>query len=144
MRGEIWTVGHSILGLTAFIKLLKKWQIQAIADVRRFPISAKVPWTRRERLARSLSRAGIDYVWFGERLGGYRRPDYRAWTRTKEFKLGLIELLNLAERKRTALLCAEALWFRCHRSYIADRLVRLGWAVHHIIDEKRIYEHRQR
>ena len=146
--GTIWTIGHSTRSLDEFIGLLDEYRIEAIADVRRFPGSRRYPYFAREVLAESLADRGIEYEWLSK-LGGRRRalPDspntgwrnasfrgYADYLASTEFSEGLGELLTLAERRRTALMCSEALWWRCHRSLIADVLLLRGWSVIHIMD----------
>lgn len=128
--------------------MLEAYDIELLADVRSFPGSRRVPQFGRERLARALAKAGIAYQWFPS-LGGRRRPSpdspntgwrhpaFRAYAdhvQTEEFADGLFELLVLANGLRTAVLCAELLWWRCHRRIIADVLTSLGYEVIHIRD----------
>jgi len=144
----IWTIGHSTRTLEEFLALLAAYRIEAIADVRRFPGSRRYPHFASEALAKSLPAHDIAYQWM-PKLGGRRKvqPDspntawhnasfqgYADYTATAEFAEGLAELLKLAASKRTALMCAEAVWWRCHRSIIADVLKLRGIEVIHIVD----------
>ena len=144
----IWTIGHSTRPLEEFLGLLDHYRIQAIADVRRFPGSRRWPQFARDALAASLPAHGIGYQWFPE-LGGRRRvqPDSpnTAWRNaafrgyadhlaSAEFAEGLAAMLVFAARQRTAIMCAEAVWWRCHRSIIADVLKQRGIEVVHILD----------
>ena len=144
----IWTIGHSTRPLEAFIGLLTGYRIEAVADVRRFPGSRRYPQYTQEALADTLAAHGIAYRWL-PKLGGRRRarPDSTntAWRNASfrgyadhlasvEFAEGMAELLMLAGRLRTALMCAEAGWWRCHRSLIADVLCVRGIEVVHILD----------
>ena len=144
----IWTVGHSTRSEQEFLDLLAVSRIEAVADVRRFPGSRRHPCFSREALSASLPRRGIDYLWIPQ-LGGRRKPlkdsPNTAWRNesfrgyadhlaSAEFAQGLDELLALAARRRTAVMCAEALWWRCHRALIADVLLCSGTAVTHILD----------
>ncbi len=130
----IYTVGHSNRSLEEFIALLRGNKIGAVADVRRFPYSRLNPQFNRENLEKALKAAGIEYVWLGNELGGYRTGGYEEYLRTQEFQKGLEKLEFLAYHKRTAVMCAEKLWFRCHRRFIADELVQRGWEVLHLVD----------
>ncbi|OMG68375.1 DUF488 domain-containing protein [Stutzerimonas balearica] len=145
----VWTVGHSTRSIEAFIELLQAHGIEAIADVRRFPGSRRLPQFGEQALRESLAAAGIDYLWIGE-LGGRRRPladsPNGAWRNTsfrgyadhlasEEFALGLRRLLELADRRPTAMMCAEVLWWRCHRSLVSDVLKARGVEVLHIQNE---------
>ena len=144
----IWTIGHSTRTLEAFLGLLAEYRIEAIADVRRFPGSRRYPYFASDALAVTLPAHGIAYRWL-PKLGGRRKVQpgspntawrnasfqgYADYTATAEFAEGLAESLKLAAGKRTALMCAEAVWCRCHRSIIADVLKLRGIEVIHIID----------
>jgi len=138
----VWTIGTSNRGIEEFLSVLEAYQIDAILDVRRFPTS-KHNHFKREELEASLNQRGIAYHHVTE-LGGYRKGGYREFMRTIEFENGLRYVEQLASSKRVALMCAELLFFRCHRRFIADALKERGHTVLHIIDEKRSYEHRGR
>jgi len=145
---KIWTIGHSTRDLADFLELLSVNRIEALADVRSYPGSLRYPHFGAEALAVSLAECGIQYVPF-KHLGGRRRsrPDspntiwrneafrgYADYMETVEFRDGIDELLQLARRKRTAIMCAEAVWWRCHRSMISDYLKASGVTVEHIMD----------
>jgi len=138
----VYTVGHSTRSLSEFLALLKRYGVKVLVDVRRFPTSRKFPHFCRDALEGSLKSAGERYVWMGELLGGFRKGGYQGYMKTPGFEQGVMELRALANGGGVAIMCAELLWFRCHRRYIADRLIRLGCRVVHIVDEKRTYEHR--
>lgn len=138
---------------------LRAHRIAVLADVRAFPASRHHPQFNRAHLSAVLPRAGITYCWLGELLGGYRkktRPDsphtalrsagfrnYADHMDTEDFSQGIQKLLRLAEKKRTAYMCAERLWWRCHRKLISDRLSAVcGVEVAHILDEKKSEGHR--
>lgn len=154
-HATVWTVGHSTRPLAEFLALLAAFGLEAIADVRRFPGSRRYPHFAREALAATLAGQGIEYAWIPA-LGGRRepRPDSpnTAWRNlsfrgyadhiaTTEFADGLEELLALAIRRRTAIMCAEAMWWRCHRAIIADVLRARGIDVVHVMDEKHAVPH---
>lgn len=151
----IWTIGHSTRTLEEFVGLLDEYGIEAIADVRRFPGSRRYPYFASEALAESLPAHGITYQWLPE-LGGRRKVQpgspNTAWRNASfqgyadhlaspEFATGLEKLLELAAERRTSLMCAEAVWWRCHRSLIADVLKLRGIEVVHIIDVKHTTVH---
>jgi uncharacterized protein (DUF488 family) len=144
---SLWTVGHSTHTAEEFQRILKQHAIELIADVRRFPGSRRLPQFGSAALEKDLARAGISYKWL-EPLGGRRKASATAapgaWRNasfqayadhiaTEEFASGLEELLMLAGGLRTAVMCAEALWWRCHRRLIADVLVSRGVEVFHIM-----------
>jgi uncharacterized protein (DUF488 family) len=152
----IWTIGHSTRSGEEFRRVLERHEIELIADVRRFPGSRRLPQFASETLERDLEIAGIGYRWLPT-LGGRRRSTRHsantAWRNasfqayadhlaTEEFAEGLEELLMLANGLRTAVMCAEVLWWRCHRRLIADVLTSLGYHVLHIADEKAASLHR--
>ena len=137
---KFWTVGTSNRSLEEFLGLLEAYQIEAIADVRRFPMS-KHKHFKQENLKACLKQRGIAYHHVTE-LGGYRKGGYTKYMRTAEFEVGLRYVEQLAASQRVAIMCAELLFFRCHRRFIADALKQRGHTVLHIIDEKRIEEHK--
>jgi uncharacterized protein (DUF488 family) len=152
---KIWTVGHSTRSAEEFIEILRARGIEILLDVRTFPGSRRYPQFNREALRESLTKVGIEYR-HEPRLGGRRspRPDSHntAWRNaqfrgyadhmeTDEFKQGVRELLELASNKRVAVMCAEAVWWRCHRSLIADYLKTGGHEVVHILDATKTEEH---
>jgi uncharacterized protein (DUF488 family) len=157
MSRTLYTIGHSNHPLDAFLALVGAHALQCIADVRAFPASRRWPHFNREPLADALAARGVRYQWIPA-LGGRRgtaRADspHRAWTvaafrnyadhmETAEFATGLQALLALAADCRTAFMCAEALYWRCHRRLIADQLVVLGHQVLHIDSPTRAAAHR--
>ena len=139
---KLWTVGTSNRSLEEFLGLLEVYQIEAIADVRRFPTS-KHKHFKQENLKACLTQSGIAYHHVTE-LGGYRKGGYTKYMRTAEFEVGLRYVEQLAASQRVAIMCAELLFSQCHRRFIADALKQRGHTVLHIIDEKRIEEHKDR
>lgn len=142
----IWTIGHSTHSADDFAALLKAYDIEIVADVRRFPGSRRHPHFGADPLAKRLAAEHIDYVWLAK-LGGRRRVDaaaqhlgwrnssfrsYAAYTWTEEFAEGLEELLHMALGRRTSMMCSELLWWRCHRALVADVLRFIGVQVVHI------------
>lgn len=155
---EILTVGHSTYAIERFLRLLGARRVEALADVRRFPGSRRNPQFNAGALAESLRGAGIEYVRLGDELGGRRdrsgrgdrsapRPRtgpfaaYAQHMSSEEFAAGLDRLEALARAHRTALMCAEADWRRCHRRLIADALGARGWRVLHLLADGRLEQH---
>lgn len=151
----LWTVGHSTREIGEFVELLSAQGIESLADVRRFPASRKYPHFNQERLATSLIAAGIEYRSLPE-LGGRRhpRPDsrntvwrsesfrgYADYMETGPFRDGMERLLASARNKRTAIMCSEVLWWRCHRALIADYLKVRGVSVWHILSREKSAVH---
>jgi len=151
----IWTIGHSTRSAAEFLALLTGNDVEALADVRRFPGSRKYPHFNVEPLVRTLGEAGIRYVPFPE-LGGRRKPlpdsrntawrndafrGYADYMQTREFAVGIERLSALASAKRTAIMCSEAVWWRCHRGLLADWFKAHGVRVLHILDTRHVVEH---
>ena len=161
MKPEIFTVGHSTHPIERFLSLLGDANIEAIADVRRFPGSRRHPQFGADALAESLGSEGIDYEPFRDELGGRRSrkdaegaspPDNSAWRNasfrayadymsTEAFAAGRERLEALATRCRTAFMCAESHPSRCHRRLVADVLLARGWRVVHLLPDGRQEEH---
>lgn len=144
----VYTIGHSTRSLEDFLTLLERSRIERLVDVRTFPGSRRYPHFNREALARSLADASIEYL-HRPALGGRRRPPkdappsawrnegfrgYAAYMQTPAFREGIEELIMLADERRTAIMCSEAVPWRCHRSLISDALTARGVAVEHILD----------
>lgn len=135
-KGLVYTLGTSTRSPKEFIELLTSHGVEVVVDVRRFP-SSRFEYFRREKLTGLLSEAGIDYIYMGEELGGYRRGGYQNFTATSKFQMGLKKLEEIARKRRTAIICAERFPWRCHRRFIALELEKQGWQVNHIIDRER-------
>jgi uncharacterized protein (DUF488 family) len=153
----LYTVGHSTRSLDDFIETLHAHQIQTLVDVRAFPMSRRLPQFNRESFENSLPAAGIRYVWM-KALGGYRKKvredsphlalrnasfrNYADYMLTPEFEKTMAELVALAESSRTAYMCAERVYFRCHRMLVSDWLVAHGHEVVHIDGTGPVKPHR--
>jgi MFS family permease len=148
----IYSIGHSTRSLDDLLNLLKPHGIEALVDVRRFPRSRHNPQFNKEILEKQLPARGIEYHWLGDSLGGFRGSGdkggfqgYAAYMETEDFQRGLTALEAIGTSKRTTLMCAEKLFFRCHRNLIAEALTKRGWRVYHIIEAGReLYEHKLR
>jgi len=131
---SVWTVGHSNRSVRYFRDLLGEHGIEVLVDVRRFPTS-KVKHFKREEMEGWLGECGIEYVWMGEELGGYRRGGYKAYMETERFRDGIEKLLRIAEQKRVCIMCMEPNPKHCHRRYISAYLERKGVKVIHILSK---------
>ncbi len=155
MYPAVLTIGHSTRTLEAFIALLKEGDVEWLADVRSIPRSRHNPQFNRESLPESLSAAGIGYSHMAG-LGGFRKPKpdspnahwrqaafrgYADYMQTARFRESLQALLDLAKEKTVAIMCAEAVPWRCHRFLIADALVVRGVRVMHILAPGEHREH---
>jgi uncharacterized protein (DUF488 family) len=153
----VFTVGHGARDIESFVALLRAAGVELLVDVRTAPGSRKHPQFGRDALRTSLGEAGIDYVWEGHDLGGWRRPradsrhntlrsdgfrGYADHMDTEGFRRARRRVLEAAAGRRTAVMCAESLWWRCHRRLLADALVAAGAEVRHIMDGPRLEQHR--
>ncbi len=155
VEATVWTIGHSTRTPEEFLGLLGEHGIEQLVDVRHFPASAHVPWTNRDVLERRLAEAGIAYAHMVD-LGGYRdpRPDsinmgwrnssfrgYADYMETPAFAAALDGLVAQAKDRRAAIMCAEAVPWRCHRGLLSDALVVRGLRVVHILAPAKTQEH---
>jgi uncharacterized protein (DUF488 family) len=156
MISRLWTIGHSTRTIHQFISLLQANHIKVLVDVRSLPGSKRYPQFDKEALAKSLGEAGIRYEHF-PKLGGRRKAKsdskntawrsasfrgYADYMETEEFRKGIERLLELANNLgSTAIMCAEAVWWRCHRSLISDYLKVRGIEVIHIFDANKAEPH---
>ncbi len=153
----LYTIGHSTRPLDELIGALQAHQIQTLVDIRAFPMSRRLPQFNRDSLEQSLPAAGIGYLSMTA-LGGYRKKiledspnialrnqsfrNYADYMLTPEFDRAMSELLALAEKSRTAYMCAERVYFRCHRMLVSDWLVAHGCEVFHIDGEGPVKPHK--
>jgi len=155
MAQAIYTIGHSTRPIDAFIELLRRSAIEVVVDVRTVPRSRTNPQYNRDALPASLGEADIDYQHLPA-LGGLRGRDretpftknafwendsfhnYADYALTDPFRKGLDDLREIARARRTAIMCSEAVWWRCHRRIIADYLLHDGVPVFHILGPQRV------
>lgn len=153
----LYTIGHSTRSLEELIAALKAHEIETLVDIRAFPMSRRLPHFNRESLEKSLPESGIRYVWM-KALGGYRKKvlaespniglrnqsfrNYADYMLTSEFESAMGEMLALAEHSRTAYMCAERVYFHCHRMLVSDWLVAREHDVMHIDAEGPVKPHR--
>lgn len=143
----VWTIGHSTRTLEEFIEMLNSFKIEIVVDIRSFPGSRKFPQFNKESLQVTLPENDIEYIHL-KKLGGRRKvnPDskntswrhlafraYADYMETDDFKEGIKELEPIILKERTAYMCSEAVWWRCHRSMVSDYLKVHGWKVMHIM-----------
>ncbi|GLL03556.1 hypothetical protein GCM10017581_053020 [Dactylosporangium matsuzakiense] len=154
-RVRVWTIGHGARTIDAFLAILTEAQVATLVDVRRFPGSRRHPQFGRDELASAVRGAGVEYTWAGEVLGGRRsaRPGsrhtalrnaafvgYADHMDTAAFRTAIDELLRAPGRP--AVMCAETLWWHCHRMLIADALVLRGGTVSHLLGPGQQQPHR--
>jgi uncharacterized protein (DUF488 family) len=147
-QSNIWTIGHSTRTLEHFIAMLQSFNIEVVADIRSFPGSRRYPHFNKEALEISLPANKIEYIHVKDLGGrrpvkpgsvntGWRHPAFRGFAdymETDDFKKGIQQLENIGLSKRTAYMCSEAVWWRCHRSLVSDFLKLKGWNVIHIME----------
>src|SRR6185312_667546 len=147
----VYTIGHSTRELSELISSLQAHGIKTLVDIRSFPMSRRLPYFNREHLEKELPEAGIDYIWL-QALGGRRKRqmkespnvalrndsfrNYADYMLSAEFQNGISELLRIAEKGPAAIMCAERVYFRCHRMLVSDYLVAHAHEVLHIDNEK--------
>jgi uncharacterized protein (DUF488 family) len=154
----LYTIGHSTRMFDELVAPLKAHNISTLVDIRSFPMSRRMPHFNRESLKVELPKHGIAYVWMKE-LGGRRKKirddspntglrndsfrNYADYMLTDEFEQGIERLLEIADRGNTAIMCAERVYFQCHRMLVSDYLTAHGHTVLHIDDDKRpLREHK--
>ena len=153
----LYTIGHSTRTLDELVEALQAHSIEMLVDIRAFPMSRRLPQFNRESLEKALPLAGIRYVWM-KALGGYRKKiredspnialrnasfrNYADYMLTDEFAAAMSQLLDLAQQFRTAYMCAERVYFHCHRMLVSDWLVSHGHEVFHIDGTGAVKAHR--
>jgi len=153
--GVLWTIGHSTRAWDVFVAMLGEASIEVLADVRRFAGSRRHPQFSADAMAQALPRAGIEYLPMPQ-LGGRRRPHpdspntawrnegfrgYADYMATADYQAERDALATIATSRRVALMCAEAVWWQCHRGLIADDFKAQGWRVVHLLAPGRSEEH---
>jgi uncharacterized protein (DUF488 family) len=153
----LYTIGHSTRSLAELVETLQAHRIETLIDIRAFPMSRRLPQFNRESLETSLPAAGIRYVW-KKTLGGYRKRiredspnvalrnesfrNYADYMLSPEFENAMAELISFAEVSHTAYMCAERVYFRCHRMLVSDWLLAHGHEVMHIDGTGPVKTHR--
>jgi uncharacterized protein (DUF488 family) len=157
MPPAVLTIGHSNHLLDRYLALLGQHEVEALVDIRRFPGSRKHPHFNRDNLAAALRQSGMEYHWL-EALGGRRHKqrdespnlglenqgfrNYADYMLTDEFQEGMEKLLELSRKKRTAIMCAEGLFWQCHRRLVSDFLIANGVTVQHIMPNGEMRPHK--
>lgn len=154
-NNEIWTIGHSTRDFKEFVELLKKNSIEVLVDVRSLPGSRKFPHFDKEQLEEHLPGQGMEYI-HSAGLGGrrkgkkdshntvWRNPSFRAYAdymETGDFAQAVNQLKSFAADRKVCMMCSEAVWWRCHRSMIADILKSHDWQVMHILSPTKVELH---
>ncbi|HKU27223.1 MAG TPA: DUF488 domain-containing protein, partial [Candidatus Sulfotelmatobacter sp.] len=145
----LYTIGHSTRTLDQLVAAIQAHEIETLIDIRAFPMSRRLPQFNRQSMEQRLPESGIRYVWMKE-LGGYRKRvlgespniglrnqsfrNYADYMLTSDFEQAMHELIGLGEQSRTCYMCAERVYFRCHRMLVSDWLLAHGHEVLHIDD----------
>ncbi len=153
----LYSIGHSTRTREELLSALNAHAIETLVDIRSFPVSRRLPHFNRESLETALPGSGIRYIWM-KALGGYRKKirdsspnralrsasfrNYADYMLTPEFEEAITELVRTAEQSRTAYMCAERVWFHCHRMLVSDWLAAHGHTVLHIDGEGPVRPHR--
>ena len=152
----LWTIGHSTRSLSEFVEIMQAYNIELLIDVRTVPRSRHNPQFNRESLPAELAEFSIDYLHMAG-LGGLRRPlkdsqnlgwrnasfrGFADYMRSPEFEQGIDELVAIARKRRTAIMCAESVPWRCHRSLVADALTVRSVNVEHVFSKNSAREHK--
>ncbi len=153
----LYSIGHSTRTLEELIAALQAHSVETLADIRAFPMSRRLPHFNREALEKSLPEAGIGYIWMKD-LGGLRKKslgqsphvalrnasfrNYADYMLTPDFEQAISQLIDVAEHSRTAYMCAERVYFKCHRMLVSDWLVAHRHDVLHIDNEKPAKPHK--
>lgn len=158
MKPEIYSIGHWNYSLEQLTGLLGQHEVKSLVDIRRFPGSRKFPHLGQDSLSKAFPDSGIEYHWL-ESLGGRRSAkkgdsssvnlglrnesfrNYADYMLTKDFQHGIKSLLEIAAQKRTAIMCAEAMFWRCHRRLVSDYLLTKGITVQHIMPNGKLHPH---
>lgn len=151
----VWTIGHSTHSLNELVAMLHSFNIETVVDIRSYPRSRKFSQFNKEALELSLPENNIEYIHL-KKLGGRRKVNpesknttwrhaafrgYADYMESESFAEGIKELIVIALEKRTAYMCSEAVWWRCHRSMVSDYLKAHGWDVQHIMGVNKASEH---
>jgi len=151
----VWTIGHSTHSLNELVAMLHSFNIETVVDIRSYPGSRKFPQFNKEALEVSLPENNIEYLHL-KKLGGRRKVNpesknttwrhtafrgYADYMESESFAEGIKELIVIALEKRTAYMCSEAVWWRCHRSMVSDYLKAHDWDVQHIMGVNKASEH---
>ena len=152
----IYSIGHSTRSLDEFLNMLRSFDIKILTDIRSLPGSRRFPQYNMKNLKTSLEEIGVQYIHLAE-LGGRRKVKkdsknnlwnndsfrgYADYMETEEFENAIVKLEHIALEQPTAYMCAEAVWWRCHRSMVSDYLKAKGWAVLHIMATGKVQEHK--
>ncbi len=154
---SVYTIGHSTRSIEEFFGLLREFNIRVLVDIRRYPSSRKFPHFNSDMLWESLGEGGVEYMWF-EALGGRRHgsvndhspntllrsPGFRNYADhmlTEEFSAAIQELISVASNSKTAIMCAEMLYWRCHRMLVSDFLTAQGIIIEHILGPGNLRTH---
>ena len=134
----IYTLGTSTRTSDEFFDLFKEYGIEAGVDIRSFPTS-RFPHFIKDALEKAFESQGIPHTYLGKELGGFRKGGYLAYRETESFQRGLERLEEIGRERRAAFFCSERFPWRCHRRWVAGRLIEKGWSVIHIVEKGKVW-----
>ena len=137
-RDVLYTIGTSNRSIPDFLALFREHEIRVGVDVRTFPTS-RFLYFKKEFLQKSLESQGIQYVYLGKDLGGFRRGGYVPYMESESFRKGLETLEGIGRKGRAAFFCSERFPWKCHRRWISGKLIQRGWKVIHIIEKGKVW-----
>lgn len=143
MTYELYSIGHGNKDINEFIANLKKFKLQILVDVRSIPYSRNFPEYNRERLMEKLKENNINYIYFGDKLGGRPEKGFSNFVKTREFKKHIAQLLYLITDKTAALMCSEFDHMKCHRKFINEELRGNGIEIKNIDKNGNVVEEEQ-
>ncbi len=142
IKNTIFSTGHSNRTFSDFIEILKNYDIKNVVDIRRFPFSRKFPHFNKDYIEKKLKENGINYIWLDEFLGGKRGKksktpfgSYIEYMKTKNFEEGIKKLVEIQKTGKTIFFCAEKLFWKCHRKFVAKKLKEEGFEVVDILEK---------
>jgi uncharacterized protein (DUF488 family) len=136
----VYSLGHSTRDFEDFVEILKKFRVELVVDVRKVPFSKRFPHFSKANLQERLLNEKIDYLHFAS-LGGFREEGYLVFFQSSEFAKAIGELQEVIDSRVVVVFCAEVLWWRCHRKYVAQALYEKGYQVIHIFDKDKLQKH---
>lgn len=134
----VYTLGTSTHTKEEFLELLRHYHIETVVDVRSFPQS-RFEHFKKDNLSGILRKEGLNYIYLGKELGGFRKGGYLFYTKSLPYQAGISHLEQIGKQSTTTFICAERFPWRCHRRFIASGLEERGWQVIHIIEKNRLW-----
>ncbi|HID26428.1 MAG TPA: DUF488 domain-containing protein [Methanosarcinales archaeon] len=135
MSKKLYTIGHGNLAFVDFLKLLRKYQINLVIDLRSVPWSKYVPHFNKNNLQKKLKDEGFEYIYFGDKLGGRPNQGWSKYYISEEYKKNIKKLEEIVNGKKSTILCSESDYKKCHRNSVAQTMTERGYKVFHILKD---------